>query len=118
MQNYIVHFAIRVTNLDPAPVDTCFFQNEYEVNLKPDQITGIEYSERIPISFYPNPCSGQLYTTGTKIKNFTMFASDGKIILKSENPPSVLNLNIAPGLYFIRLESNTGETITNKLVIN
>lgn len=100
-ENFMLQFNIRVTNLDPAPVDTCYFQNVYEVNLNPDQITQIPTILKKPVLVYPNPSSGTFYlSNNVDIESLSIYSMQGKEVFQMVHPSNKVVLKTNPGIYF------------------
>jgi len=76
-------------------------------------------AERILI--FPNPTSGKINISGSLVENndyeITVFNVCGKIILQQRNTPEMDLTSFGKGIYFLSLKSETGETISRKIVV-
>ncbi len=115
--NYILDFRIRVTNLDPAPVDTCFFEALYSINLRPESSTGIVNKEKDLFRIFPNPSKGTVFLNSLNdIETIEIYSSDGKLNQRLTQPvPAEFQLN-ASGMYFYRIIDAKGNVITGRIL--
>ena len=72
------------------------------------------------ILVYPNPASEKVYFQSGNIRIVSLKVVDlcGKMLSSTSNPGSSLDVSLLPpGLYFIQIDGNDGNTITRKIVI-
>ena len=86
-------------------------------------VTGIKSNETInEVVIYPNPSSGKVFVTDSKIKSFQLFDLQGKLLLEkdfvTENEPIIdfNTFNIKEGFFFICLYKTNGNRIVKKLI--
>jgi hypothetical protein len=88
------------------------------VQLVPDDYTGIGTQKTVRIKLYPNPATDKLYCLGI-VRDGKAFVIDmtGKIILSQKvRPGEALNISVLPrGIYFLRIYSGK-ETFSQKFV--
>ena len=115
--NYSLEFTIRVTNLDPAPVDTCFFETTYSINLRPESSTGVKPELIEEFDFFPNPSRGALFIkSNLEIDYLGIYSSDGKLIQNySESIPGEIQI-AEQGFYFYKVRFSTGSVKTGKIL--
>jgi hypothetical protein len=74
------------------------------------------------ISVYPNPANNILNINKTdstiEIKNVNLFDSVGKIIYNAKDTQSIDLSNFTKGIYFLRIESASGGSFTQKIIKN
>lgn len=94
----------------------------YDFYLQPggsEIYTGISGKAAATVQIYPNPASDIVTVTGKDIKNVQISNQEGCLMiqshLSSDNQKIDLS-TIAPGLYFIKIQTNT-ETIIQKLIV-
>ena len=115
--NYVLDIRIRVTNLDPAPVDTCFFETIYSINLRPESSTGISEEQEKRLTVFPNPSKGIVFLKSqTEIETLEIYSADGKLAQRFTQPvPSEFQLNTT-GMYFYRIIDSKGKVITGRIL--
>lgn len=114
--NYILNFNIRLTNLSPSPIDTCYFEEEFEINLRPVEPLNTNNVSN-SLSIYPNPSSGLIQIKSTEIiHSIEIFDALGRVILTENIDAKAINYSLNPGLYFIKSTSLKGSTFKKVLV--
>ncbi|MHA7843953.1 MAG: endonuclease [Winogradskyella sp.] len=81
-----------------------------------DQQLSIEENELNAISLYPNPTTGRLYINGNDIVNIEIYSVEGKRLKQFSEVENFIDLDLASGLYLLKLESETG-FVTRKIVV-
>ncbi len=78
-------------------------------------IIGIEENEIASFTIYPNPVKDFLNiesSAGVTIKTTILYDALGRELFKKENEASHLSFgNYAAGIYFLKLDTNTGEQV-------
>ncbi len=124
--NYMLRFILDITNLDPSPVDTCYFVDTFSVNLHPAP-TGIIHAEENDLRFsvYPNPAE-ELCVVSCELceKENSVLAvinSLGQEIYSaifSTAHCTLPTVDWSAGIYFVQLISADGTTLqSQKLVV-
>jgi|SRR5690554_973373 len=70
-------------------------------------------------SLYPNPTSDKIYLKGipTEVGWLWIYSVQGKLLQSSKNIPTEIDVSqLSPGLYFMKLVSSEGSTITSKFI--
>jgi hypothetical protein len=115
-ENTSLNFTLREFNLLPSAIDTCFFETEFSVNLRPSDPLGFTNSNVDEIKVFPNPSNG-IFTIQNIQNNSLLRVMDlsGRILQESI---SGLNneFNLPQGIYFINIESKN-TTITKRIVV-
>jgi hypothetical protein len=115
-ENYILNFSIRLTNLSPAPIDTCYFEEEFQINLRPSEPLKIN-DLLSTFSVYPNPSSGLVQLKSTEIINSVRIVDAiGRVILNENVNSKSSSYNLNPGLYIIGVTSAKGNSFNKVLV--
>ncbi|MFT6747652.1 MAG: hypothetical protein ACJAZ2_002008 [Glaciecola sp.] len=78
-------------------------------------ITGVKQLEDEYL-VYPNPSKSKLNITGNNIKAVEIVNSFGSVVGRS-TLPSFSHVNLASGIYFVRIITTYGKTITKSVVI-
>ena len=77
-----------------------------------DQSLSVEDNELVKVSLYPNPTSGRLYISGLNtIERFEVFSVEGKLLKRFVNVNQYVDLDLASGLYLVKLTSNDQSVI-------
>jgi hypothetical protein len=85
--NTLLNFEIEITNLAPSSADTCFFLQQFTVNLNPDNPLGLQNKVGDKLRIYPNPASDKIIIALPNVERFNhlqIVAMDGKVVLNSE----------------------------------
>ncbi len=113
-ENTLFNFTLRVFNLAPSTIDTCFFETEFSINLRPSSPLGINLIHNNNISIFPNPSAGLI-----SIRNVDSDALINVIDLSGrviETKKGVSDFNLQRGLYFIQVNSENA-FITKRIII-
>jgi sugar lactone lactonase YvrE len=115
-ENYILNFNIRLTNLSPSPIDTCYFEEEFQINLRPSEpLKTNDLSSTF--SVYPNPSSGLVQLKSAEIINSVRIVDAvGRVILNENVNSKSSSYNLNPGLYIIESTSAKGNSFNKVLV--
>jgi sugar lactone lactonase YvrE len=114
LENTFLNFTLRVFNLLPSTIDTCFFESEFSINLRPSSPLGNKLINNSTISIFPNPSSGLI-----SIRNIESSALinvidlSGRVIETKIGPG---DFNLQKGLYFIRVNSENA-LITKRIIV-
>ncbi|MBO6880599.1 endonuclease [Winogradskyella sp.] len=77
-----------------------------------DQSLSIDDNERSKISVYPNPTNGRLYISGLhNVDRVEVFSVEGKRLMYFNTVTNYIDLDIASGLYLVKLISNNHSVI-------
>lgn len=69
------------------------------------------------ISIYPNPVINTLFFKGGKVASYQIYSTNGSIINANSSPTNRINVNaLAKGVYFIRITSMNGTTVTKQFI--
>ncbi|MCB0802709.1 MAG: T9SS type A sorting domain-containing protein [Flavobacteriales bacterium] len=69
------------------------------------------------LSIYPNPTNGVVnIETSLKIKTVIIYNAQGQTIKEIKNPTSQFELPKARGIYFLRIETDSGKIIKQKII--
>lgn len=72
----------------------------------------------LPVAFYPNPSKGNIQMLNAQlIAKISLFNYAGSMVEEITNPKPHMQWNLPAGIYFARLETKNGKTITQKIVI-
>ncbi len=118
--NYTVKFRLWLTNLDPAPVDTCYFTDTFSVVLKYPVIMNthdLNMENKLFISQ-----QGGTYTLVSNLNMNQVVISDltGRTIqsYNLDNNNITFNLhNVATGVYFVQAYNLSGKPLGNPIKI-
>jgi hypothetical protein len=117
--NTTIIFNVRVTQLLPSDVDTCYFQAPYSVNItNVDTTVSIENKNTSAIKLFPNPANDWLYiNTEQAIQSIKIISSDGALFSRIQTPNNSINIeNLPSGFYLIQLEMMDGKFCNRKLI--
>lgn len=81
-----------------------------------DQQLSIEENELNTISLYPNPTTDRLYIKGTDIMSIEVYSVEGKLLKQFNSVENYIDLELASGLYLLKLENEKG-FVTRKIVV-
>lgn len=81
-----------------------------------DQQLSIEENELNAISLYPNPTTGRLYINGNDIVNIEIYSVEGKRLKQFRKVENFIDLDLASGLYLLKLKNEKG-FVTRKIVV-
>jgi len=113
-----VHFAFYYTSTGGAPGDAAYWKID-NVVLNADHVVGVEELNSI-VDIYPNPASSFLNIRNVAaFSNITILNAVGQVVLSQKNNANLISVNTEnynSGLYFIRLQTETGETIIKKFI--
>ncbi|WP_412561402.1 endonuclease [Winogradskyella sp. MIT101101] len=77
-----------------------------------DQSLSIDDNERSKISLYPNPTNGRLYISGLhNVDRVEVFSVEGKRLMYFNTVTNYIDIDIASGLYLVKLISNNHSVI-------
>ncbi|MTE28257.1 endonuclease [Winogradskyella ouciana] len=77
-----------------------------------DQSLSIDDNERSKISVYPNPTNGRLYISGLhNVDRVEVFSVEGKRLMYFNTVTNYIDIDIASGLYLVKLISNNRSVI-------
>lgn len=77
-----------------------------------DQSLSIDDNERSKISLYPNPTNGRLYISGLhNVDRVEVFSVEGKRLMYFNTVTNYIDIDIASGLYLVKLISNNRSVI-------
>lgn len=77
-----------------------------------DQSLSIDDNERFKISVYPNPTNGRLYISGLhNVDRVEVFSVEGKRLMYFNTITNYIDIDIASGLYLVKLISNNHSVI-------
>lgn len=100
--------------------DLIYFKKGTETWGTPRVVTAIEaFENRIdnPVNIYPNPTKGMVnIETSLKIKTVIIYNAQGQTIKEIKNPTSQFELPKARGIYFLRIETDSGKIIKQKII--
>ncbi|MAB47841.1 MAG: endonuclease I [Flavobacteriaceae bacterium] len=68
------------------------------------------------LSLYPNPSKGRIYFEGSDIKSIEVYSVEGKQLRQFNSVENFVDLDLASGLYLIKLNNSNG-FITRKIII-
>ena len=121
--NTLLNFEIEITNLTPSSADTCFFAQQFTVNLNPDSPLNLHFAEREELRIYPNPAHDKLFVSlldGAKYDYFDIVSIDGRKVISSSKDFNKGPIDISflrNGMYSIRLwdkyQFKTGKFVKN-----
>ena len=76
----------------------------------------IEDNNKSKVSVYPNPTNGRLYISGlNNVERLEVFSIEGKLLKRFTTVNEYVDLDIASGLYMVKLTDN-GRTIIKKVI--
>lgn len=81
-----------------------------------DQSLSVEENELQGVSLYPNPTPGRLYINANDVVSVEVYSVEGKRLRQYSSIDSYVDLDLASGLYLIKL-NNTKGTLTRKIII-
>ncbi|MCB0398085.1 MAG: endonuclease [Winogradskyella sp.] len=81
-----------------------------------DQQLSIEENALKAISLYPNPTTDRLYIKGTDIMSIEVYSVEGKLLKQFNSIENYIDLELASGLYLLKLENEKG-FVTRKIVV-
>ena len=79
---------------------------------------GVKTTQNVSIKIYPNPAYNQIFIDNN-IQNFSykIFTLEGKKIAQGEAVDKILLFNISPGIYILKLTTESNNTFTKKILI-
>jgi len=85
--------------------------------------TGLAEEEkaRLNISVFPNPATQQVTVAGPEKMLVTLYSSEGRMVRRNSDAAQEHQFNLAglaPGLYYVRVQTATGKTAGYKLLVN
>ncbi|MEX1190030.1 MAG: T9SS type A sorting domain-containing protein [Bacteroidia bacterium] len=115
-ENYILNFSIKLTNLSPSPIDTCYFEEEFQINLRPeDPLTIKNLSNNFNV--FPNPSSGLIQVNSSElIKSIRIMNAQGKIILSEYINSKSVNYSLNPGFYLVECDYENSKSIKRIII--
>lgn len=119
--NYMVTFQLWLNNLTPV-TDSCYFMNNYVVNLRPE-LTGITNADDVKTTIFPNPVnSGQdvfLSSNSTKIPgSYTITNLTGEVVKIGEIKNGAISTkDVLPGMYLLQFGHHPTPDSIIKLLI-
>jgi hypothetical protein len=115
-ENTLMNFTLRVFNLEPSTIDTCFFETEFSVNLRPAGPLRINKLNTDEITVFPNPSNGHFKLQNVQNNSYLKIMDlSGRII--QETMSSLSNeFDLQPGIYLLNIESKSS-IITKRIVI-
>lgn len=81
-----------------------------------DQPLSIDEIGLEELSLYPNPSKGRIYFEGSDIKSIEVYSVEGKQLRQFNSVENFVDLDLASGLYLIKLNNSNG-FITRKIII-
>jgi hypothetical protein len=81
-----------------------------------DQQLSIDDAELEQLSLYPNPTKGRIYFEGSGIKSLEVYSVEGKQLRQFNFFENYVDLDLASGLYLIKLNNSNG-FITRKIIV-
>ena len=121
--NTLLNFEIEITNLTPSSADTCFFAQQFTVNLNPDNPLNLNHAEHDALKIYPNPAHDRIVVSLPESMTFDYFdiiSIDGKSVMTSSKDFNKGPIDISflrNGMYSIRLwdkyQFKTGKFVKN-----
>lgn len=105
------------------PGDTIIVHNKLTIKaIWIDKSTAAEVAREQPIKIYPNPATNIIHVDGTDIKSIILYDILGQLVNSwtTENTETtILNVaNYQPGIYMLRIVTNSNKIITRKIMIN
>lgn len=119
--NTMIFFNVKVTQLEPSNVDTCFFQAPYFVNItESDTVMAIENNYINAVKLFPNPAKNWLQVnTEQVIKTLKIVRYDGMLISTYNFPSNNINIeHLQPGLHLILTETLSGHLNLSRIIKN
>jgi sugar lactone lactonase YvrE len=113
-ENTILNFTLRVFNLAPSSIDTCFFESEFSVNLRPSSPLSNATIQESEILIFPNPSAGQISIRNIDSSTLINVIDIRGRVIESRNGAG--DFNLPKGLYFIQFNSENA-LITKKLIV-
>lgn len=105
--NTMLDFSVRITNLTPSAIDTCYFEQTFSVNLKPfteDTITtSTSNLNQLELNIYPNPASDRIVLKNIHLGTaYRILDVSGKLVLSGNYIADFIALEgLKQGFYFI-----------------
>ncbi|WP_138433714.1 endonuclease [Winogradskyella algicola] len=81
-----------------------------------DQQLSVDENELQGVSLYPNPTSGRLYINTINAVNVEVYSVEGKRLRQYSSVNSYVDLDLASGLYLVKLTNSEG-FLTEKIII-
>jgi len=119
--NTMIFFNVKVTQLEPSNVDTCFFQAPYFVNITEiDTVMSIENNYINTVKLFPNPAKNWLQVNSEQvIKTLKIVRYDGMLISTYNFPSNNINIeHLQPGLHLILTETLSGHLNLSRIIKN
>lgn len=99
---------------------TSFDKVTYQGQVTVGNGSGLSVNEEAVINIFPNPLRDEARITGITASrvSVSVYSPDGALIKKTEvDPRNSFSLNILPGTYFVRLQSDGVDVVRNLLVV-
>ncbi len=81
-----------------------------------DQLLSVDEIGLEELSLYPNPSKGRIYFEGSDIKSLEVYSVEGKQLRQFNFFENYVDLDLASGLYLIKLNNSNG-FITRKIIV-
>jgi len=89
----------------------------YEVNMTYIDITGVnENAQAVSFTVYPTPAESEIQIQAEGFQKAEIFTLTGQILMESEQS-SVNVSSLASGIYMLKVYDQTGNSATQKLVV-
>jgi len=77
-----------------------------------NQSLSIDENELLDVSIYPNPTNGRVYFSGLKSETkIEVFSIEGKLLKSFNTIEDYIDIDLASGLYFLKLKIDNHSTI-------
>jgi hypothetical protein len=113
-ENYILNYRLRIANIDVSGIDTCFFEEDFEINLNPQTSVGIHTSETTRLSVFPNPAHDYIRISSSNTNPIGLIEIvdiHGRVVGQHSLFGKQMDISISElphGIYFIRVLSEKG----------
>ena len=83
-----------------------------------DQSLSVDENLELNVAVYPNPTTGRVYISGINIEaNIEVFSIDGKLLKAYSSVEDYVDLDLASGLYMLKVISDN-RSVIKKIIVN
>jgi hypothetical protein len=83
-----------------------------------DQTLSVTDNTELKVAIFPNPTTGRVYISGLNASaDVEVYSIDGKLLKQSQSVEEYIDLDVASGLYLLKLSSNN-QSVIKKVIVD